>query len=115
MTDIQEDDQTEAVVLVDTSNAFNSLNREAAMSNIQSLCPPLAQIVVNTYRNNAPPFINGEVIPSLGGPPKGIPWPCVYISMPLPLSHSFANSQNVYINYIWYADDIRLQKGSLTT
>ena len=54
MTDIQVNDQTEAVLLVD----FNSLNREAAMRNIQSLCPTLAKIVVNTYHNNAPLFID---------------------------------------------------------
>ena len=49
MTDTQVDDQTEAVLLIDASNDFNFLNREAAMKNIQSLCPPLAKIVVNTY------------------------------------------------------------------
>ena len=37
MTDIQVDNQTEAVLLVDPSNTFNALNREAAMRNMQSL------------------------------------------------------------------------------
>ena len=82
MTDIQEDDQTEAVLLVDASNAFNSLNREAAMRNIQSLCPPL----VNTYRNNAPLFIDGEVTPSQEGTTQGDPLAmCIYAIATIPL------------------------------
>ena len=73
MTDLQSDDQTEAILLVDANNAFNSLNR--AMRNIQSLCPPLAKIVVNTYCNNPPLFIDGEVIPSIArrDHPRGSP------------------------------------------
>ena len=73
MTDTQVDDQTEGVLLVDASNVFNFLNREAAMKNIQSLCPPLAKIVVNTYINNAPLFIDGEVIPSQERTTQGDP------------------------------------------
>ena len=73
MADTQVDDQTEAVLLVDASNVFNFLNREAAMKNIQSLCPPLAKIVVNTYCNNAPLFIDGKDIPSQERTTQGDP------------------------------------------
>ena len=45
--------QTEAVILIDASNAFNSLNRETALRNIQQLCPPLSKIIINTYREDA--------------------------------------------------------------
>ena len=102
MTDIQEDDQTETVLLVDASNAFNSLNREAAMRNIQSLCPPLAKIVVNTYRNNAPLFIDGEVIPSQEGTTQGDPLAmCIYAIATIPLIRKLPRC----VNHIWYADD----------
>ena len=50
--------QTEAVILVDASNAFNSLNRETALRNIQQLCPPLSIIIINTYREYAQLFIS---------------------------------------------------------
>jgi len=40
---------TEAVMLVDATNAFNSLNRQAALRNIQHLCPSFSTIL-NTYR-----------------------------------------------------------------
>ncbi|MCG8624218.1 MAG: hypothetical protein MJE68_19765, partial [Proteobacteria bacterium] len=35
---------TEGVILVDASNAFNSLNRETVLRNILHLCPPLAKV-----------------------------------------------------------------------
>ena len=44
-----EDAGTEAALLVDASNAFNSLNREVALKNIQNLCQALAIIATNTY------------------------------------------------------------------
>ena len=42
-----ERDETEAVLLVDTSNAFNSLNCLSALHNIHRLCPPLATVLTN--------------------------------------------------------------------
>ena len=43
-------DSTEAVILIDASNAFNSLNRRVALHNIQITCPPFSTIMINTYR-----------------------------------------------------------------
>ena len=40
----------EAVLLVDASNAFNTLNREVALHNVQYICPSLATALINTYR-----------------------------------------------------------------
>ena len=50
MKEISDDEQTDAVILVDASNAFNSLNRNAALHNIQILCPQFSTILINTYR-----------------------------------------------------------------
>jgi len=44
MRQIFDDPHTDAVILVDASNAFNSLNRQAALLNIHQLCPPLSKI-----------------------------------------------------------------------
>ena len=57
-----EDDNTQAVLLVDASNACNTLNRQAALRNAHILCPTLASILTNTYRGNAELFIGGEYI-----------------------------------------------------
>ena len=45
-----EDDRADAVILVDARNAFNSLNCQAAVHNIQIICPKIAAILVSTYR-----------------------------------------------------------------
>ena len=47
---IFEEEETDAVLLIDASNAFNTLNRAAALYNIRVLCPPIATYVINTYR-----------------------------------------------------------------
>ena len=48
MNEAFHDDDVQAVLLVDASNAFNSLNREAALRNIRHLCPPIGY---NSYQH----------------------------------------------------------------
>ena len=43
-----EKEDSEAVLLVDASNAFNALNCQVALQNIRRMCPHLATILVNT-------------------------------------------------------------------
>ena len=50
MKQLFEDDCNDAVILVDANNAFNSMNRQVALHNIQYICPPFATILINTYR-----------------------------------------------------------------
>ena len=42
MREIYQEAETDGVLLIDASNAFNSLNREAMLHNIRYLCPELA-------------------------------------------------------------------------
>ena len=44
-----QDDDTEAVLLLDATNAFHTLNRQVALCNISQLCPSLATISINMY------------------------------------------------------------------
>ena len=53
-------DENEAVLLVDASNAFNSLNRLVALHNIRRICPPLSTILINTYRAPTELFVDGD-------------------------------------------------------
>ena len=59
MRSIFDADDTDAVLLIDASNAFNSLNRAAALHNITVLCPSIATYAINTYRRHARLFIMG--------------------------------------------------------
>ena len=47
--EIHEDQLSEAVLLVDASNAFNTINRNAFLHNNTIICPPLARYVRNCY------------------------------------------------------------------
>ena len=49
-----------AVLLVDATNAFNSINRQTALRNIQHICPVISTILINTYRDDVNLFIDGE-------------------------------------------------------
>ena len=46
-------------LLIHVSNAFNALNRAAALHNIRVLCPVIAVYAINTYRHSARLFITG--------------------------------------------------------
>ena len=66
-------EETEAILIVDTTNAFNSLYLKAALVNIHSLCPPLAVVATNMYRGHASLFIDGETMYSREGTTQGDP------------------------------------------
>ena len=69
---IFEQDSTDGVILADASNAFNSLNRKAALHNIRTICPEFSTVLINTYRIPVCMFIQGgEEILSLEGTTQG--------------------------------------------
>ena len=69
-----EHDNSDAVLLIDASNAFNSLNRAAALHNIRVLCPSIATYAINTYREPARLFIvGGQELRSSEGTTQGDP------------------------------------------
>ena len=50
----------ETALIVDATNAFNSINRQATLHNINVICPPLAQVLINTYRSPIRLFVTGS-------------------------------------------------------
>ena len=73
MKHVLESPDTDAIILVDATNAFNTLNREVALRNIHQLCPSIAKVLINTYRKDAKLYINGESIASQEGTTQGDP------------------------------------------
>ena len=102
MGKIFENNDTDAVLLVDASNAINSLNRAVALHNISILCPSLGTIAVNTYRAAGNVFIDGETLYSYEGTTQGDPLAmAIYAIGILPLIHKLPES----VNQVWFADD----------
>ena len=99
---IREDIITVAVLLVDASNAFNSLNRIVALHNVRQLCPPFAPILINIYRFPASLFVSGDVLLSEEGTTQGDPLAMPFYALatiPLLQHLPLGVKQN------WYADD----------
>ena len=97
------DPDSQAVLLVDVTNAFNCLNRKAALLNIHSLCPSLATVLTNTYRSDVQLHIDGETLYSQEGTTQGDP---LAMAMPaigiLPLIQQLSPLQ---ATQAWFADD----------
>ena len=95
--------ENEAAILVDASNAFNSLNRQNALRNIQHLCPSLATVLINTYREDVPLHIDGETLLSEEGTTQGDPLAmAMYAIGIIPLIQSLRDDN---LQQVWYADD----------
>ena len=71
MHKIYEDQSSEVVLLVDISNAFNSINRNAFIHNITVICPPPAKFVRNVYANTRLFIRGGGEIKSTEGKRQG--------------------------------------------
>ena len=67
MYKIFQEEDSEAVLKVDATNAFNCFNRHSTLQNIWVLCPPFATVLINTYREAAELFTDGETIVSQEG------------------------------------------------
>ena len=73
MPTLLDDSNTEAVLLVDASNAFNNLNHQVALTNISVNCPAILPVLANTYRQPSFLFVGGVVLISKEGTTQGDP------------------------------------------
>ena len=105
MHSIFEADNTDAVLLIDASNAFNSLNRAAALHNVRILCPTIATYAINTYREPARLIIiGGKEIRSEEGTTQGDPLAmCLYAVSLQPLIARL--NASTLVKQCWFADD----------
>ena len=95
-------DDTEAMILVDATNAFNRLNRRVTLLNCNKICPAMAHILINTYRNNSHLFVDGQCLLSEEGTTQGDPLAmAMYAIGTLPLVQQLDG----IAKQTWYADD----------
>ena len=59
MEEIEALEGTEAILLVDATNAFNIINCQAALHNIKVICPAMSTVLNNTYTKPIRLFVNG--------------------------------------------------------
>ena len=105
MHNIFEAADTDAVLLIDASNAFNSLNRAAALHNIRVLCSVMATYAINTYREPTRLFIiGGKELSSVEGTTQGDPVAMSLYAVSLqPLITRLGISSRA--KQCWFADD----------
>lgn len=97
-----EDDHTEAVLLVNAENAFNSVNRRVALINILQSCPSIAPALINNYRSQPKLFIQGQTLISDEGTTQGNPLAMAMYALAIaPLVKKCANVST----QIWFAND----------
>ncbi len=101
------------VLLVDASNAFNSLNRSAALTKIRHICPPISTVLCNCYRSPTELFVDGSTLYSCEGTTQGDPLAMpMYALATTPLIEKLSNV-TLDITQVWYADDASAS-GTLT-
>ena len=98
-------DDADAVLLIDASNTFNSLNRASALHNVAVLCPTLATYAPNTFRASARHFVTGgKELKSTEGTTQGDPLAVSFYAISLqPLITHLNLSSNA--KQCWYTDD----------
>ena len=111
-------ESTECLLLIDASNAFNSLNRIAALNNVDYICPEFKIYLQNTYGLTANLFLcdgeNNEVLKSSEGTTQGDTAAMhMYACCLMPLIRSVEDKDSK-LTQIFYADD-GLGGGTLST
>ena len=109
-----EQENCEAVLLIDASNAFNSLNRHVALHTVRELCPSFHCFLENCYKSPTELFVvdqdkNKEIIRGGEGATQGDPCAMAMYSISIqPLVQHLAVNQDPVLppaKQAWFADD----------
>ena len=99
-----EADTAEACILVDASNAFNSLNRKVMLHNLLRQCPEFGPVAVNMYRCQSRLFVSGSEIVSSEGTTQGDNLAMSLFALAtLPILQKL--EQHNLAHQVWLADD----------
>ena len=103
MCQVFESAETEAVILVEATNTFNTLNQKVALQNIYSLRPSLAKIFINKYQDDVQLFIDGETLLSQEGTTQRDP--LVIAMNAVAISPLIRRLEDEHAKQVWFADD----------
>ena len=98
-----ESPEVEGILLIDAQNAFNSLNRELTLKNIDKLCPSLSQAIRNSYSTPSDLYIKRSTVKSQEGTTQGDPLAMAMHGIAILPLIKRVMSDNV--TQKWYADD----------
>ena len=112
MKSIFEDNSTEGLLLVDADNAFNRLNRRAALHNVKQICPNFYKYLFNTYQQPAKLIVNDtngvsdEILSDEGSTQGDVPAMVMYAIGTKPLVDKLGTVVDlVNCKQAWFADD----------
>ena len=93
-------------LLINASNAFNTINRQAELHNIKAICPPFHQILVKTYQTPITCIICGdrEITSSVGTTQNDPLAMAMYTLVVKPLI-GILKLDSPNVKQVWYADD----------
>ena len=109
--DIYEEESTDAQLLIDADNAFNSLNRKVFLDNIRYLCPPKAIYIRNCYCVPSRLFVHGgvEILSSKGtiqDDPLAMPVYAIGITPLLEATKVIGTQDTPRVKHAAFADDL---------
>ncbi len=115
MKQLFEEEESEAVLLIDAKNAFNTLNRHVALNTIQEICPAFHSFLKNCYKEPTELFVidrtknKKEIIYSEEGATQGdLSAMAMYSLSVRPLINRLAINQDPTLppaKQSWFADD----------
>ena len=101
------DMDTEGALLIVATNAFNLINRQAALHNISIICPSLAQVLSNTYKSPVRCVVQGEgEVSSSEGTTQGDPLAMAMYALAVKPLIDHLHSHCPTVKPVWYADDV---------
>ena len=106
MQRMHKEESAEGVLLVNASNAFNNLNHQAALHNVQGLCPALATTLADCYESPARLFVTGGgEIASQESTTQGDPLSMAFYAIATLHIINHLQAQHNLVRQIWYAND----------
>jgi len=113
MRQMFEEEGTDAIILVDATNAFNVMNRTVALHNVRIICPEAANYLINIYRLPTKMVIkddhNSREIESQEGTTQGCNLGMIFYSLGMtPIVrtlHQLIQSLKLELRQCWLADD----------